>query len=111
MKNLILQYDLTEIQEEKLRELFEAFGVSLKGRRSSKLCAYVFKGPDIEVRFGAHPFKQGLLWSKGQGTRGAGYCSYVGIDTRDNSFFNEFQDLVNNHGCTKEGPCFEPQFI
>lgn len=103
-------YDLSEIQLDDLTEFFSKHKIKTKPRRSTKLCAYVFKGPKITIRLGADPFRGGLLWSKGQGTRGDGYCSYVALEGPEN-VVKEFISLMDNHGWTKEGPCFEPQFI
>jgi predicted lactoylglutathione lyase len=105
-----VNYDLTDIELNKLNEFFEKHGINKDPERSEKLCCYIFRGEDILIRMGADPFKEGLLFDQDQGTRGEGYCSYVAIEALS-SVINEFISLVKNHGCTKEGPCFEPQFI
>lgn len=47
----------------------------------------------------ANPFANGLLANISQGTRGAGYCSYITVTTSDSKFAEAFKTLIRNSEC------------
>lgn len=97
-------WDLSDVNLGKLGELFEKYSISQGCDRDEKQCAYIFSSyshTNIEIRMGAHPFANGLLFNTTNGTRGEGYCSYIGIKGPE-SFVNDFIQLMRNHGDCKE---------
>lgn len=97
-------YDLTMIDIDELEKFFKKYDLHKGPERNEELCAYVFKSyenEDIEIRMGAVPFANGLLFETRQGTRGAGYCSYIGLKGSED-FINDFKELVDEYGNAKD---------
>ena len=100
-------YDLTHINVEKLKLFFNKWAINEGPQRDEKRLCWVFTPyvPEyinpIEIRLGAIPFANGLLFDTKQGTRGEGYCSYIGIKGPEN-FVNEFKLLVSVFGNCKD---------
>lgn len=106
-------YDLCEIEIEALREFWEEWGLTelyKSGNKHSYIAnSYYIGDGEIEVRFGAHPFANGLLADISQGTRGEGYCSYIGVKG-PSEFVEAFKKLVRDFGNPK-GYSDTPDYI
>lgn len=77
-------YDLTLIRSRStnlfMRKLYD-LGIYLSNRDDQR-CCYIWKRYDddlFEMRTGALPQCDGLLFNIAQGTRGKGYMSYIGL--------------------------------
>ena len=98
-------YDVSEAPIHELEKLFNHFYISTgSALRDEKRLCYVFrpyKINTIEIRMGAHPFANGLLFETTQGTRGEGFCSYIGIKG-PKTFVNAFKKMMKNFGDCKD---------
>ena len=97
-------FDLSEVNIVELQALFQKYSISKSCIRDEKKYAYIFSSyliDSIEIRMGAHPFANGLLFNTSNGMRGEGYCSYVGIKGPA-SFVNDFKRVMRKYGNSKE---------
>ena len=67
--------------------------------RDDQRCCYIWKRYDddlFEMRTGALPHCDGLLFNIGQGTRGKGYMSYIGI-TGKREIVEKVSSIIDKH--------------
>jgi len=107
IKEKILErgFDLTLIDVQKLEAFFSKYSIPDSCTRDEKRYCYVFSSylvDSIELRLGAHPMANGLLFNTNQGTRGAGYCSYINIKG-PSSFIRAFEKLINDETTSCKG--------
>jgi len=94
-------YDLTLIRSRSTNRFMEKISdldIYLS-HRDDQRCCYIWKRYDddlFEMRTGALPHCDGLLFNIGQGSRGKGYMSYIGL-TGKREIVEKVSSIIDKH--------------